>query len=209
MKCIFAIGLSLAGAAVVAAAMVSAQSAPTPTLGGSAGAAALESYELDSVHSTVAFRINHMGVAPFYGRFNTIGGEFTFDESAPESATFNITIPTESVDSGNEQRDRHLKTADFFNAREFPEITFKSTSVAAAEDGSLDVTGDLTLHGVTKSVTVKAIPVGAKETQQGYKRGFEVQAAINRSDFGMEYGLEGDVLGDEIALRFGLEGARK
>jgi len=174
-----------------------------------AASAAPEAFSIDPVHSTVIYKIEHMGVAPFFGRFNDISGDFTFDESNPAAASFNITIKTASVDSGNEQRDRHLQSADFFNARENPDITFRSTSVTAGEDGAMQVTGDLTLHGVTKPVTVTVTPTGVGETQQGYKRGFSVQATIKRSEFGMDTYIQNGGLGDEVTLMIGLEGARK
>jgi polyisoprenoid-binding protein YceI len=194
---LFAAGLIVAGAARPVESRISAPGTSP------------EAFTIDPVHSTVIFRIDHMGVAPFYGRFSDISGEFTFDESDPAAATFNITIRAAGVDSGNEQRDRHLQSADFFNAREHPEITFRSTAVTAGEDGALEVKGDLTLHGVTNPVTVKVTPGGAVEAQGAFKRGFSAEATIKRSEFGMNYGLQGSALGDEVTLMIGLEGARK
>jgi polyisoprenoid-binding protein YceI len=172
-------------------------------------AAAPESFTIDPVHSTVVYRIDHMGVAAFYGRFNEIAGDFTFDEADPAASSFNVAIKAMSVDTGNEQRDRHLQSADFFNAREHADITFRSTGVSKAADGAYEVVGDLTLHGVTKPVTVRLRPVGARETRMGYRRGFDAEATIRRSDFGMTTYLENGGLGDEVRLMIGLEGARK
>jgi len=166
-----------------------------------------ETFAIDGVHSAVIFRIRHVGVAPFYGRFNTIGGTFVRDDAEPANNRFDITVQTESVDTANASRDRHLKSPDFFNAREHPEISFKSTKVTRNDDGSLDVTGDLSLHGVTKPVTAKLEWIGKGETPQGYKTGADVRLTIKRSDFGMTKYLEGG-LGDEVTLMIGLEGKR-
>lgn len=171
---------------------------------------AVEQYGVDAVHSTVVFRINHLGVATFWGRFNQISGAFTYDTENPSASTFQFSVPTESVDSGNAGRDRHLKTPDFFNAREHAAITFKSTAIAPTSTANVwDVTGDLSLHGVTKPVTVRFEWIGAAETSQGYKRGFEAVMVIKRSEFGMDKYLDGNALGDEVKIIVAVEGKRE
>lgn len=163
-----------------------------------------QSFTLDPVHSSVMFKIEHMGVSNFYGSFNDVSGTYTLGESP----SFSFSIKADSVDSRNEARDKHLKSPDFFNAPEFPTITFKSTKVEKEGD-NLKVTGDLTLHGVTKPVTAVFKFWPAKETRQGMKGGFETHFTIKRSDFGMiTYVAEGG-LGDEVTVLFAGEGAAK
>lgn len=203
------ISILLTSVAVAGLMLAGATMRPEPrnfcAITSAARVAAPDTFRVDGVHSTVIFRIEHMGIAPFYGRFNEISGEFTFDESNPASASFNITIKTGSVDTNNEGRDTHLKSDDFFDAAAHPDITFTSTSVIASDDGKLDVTGDLSLHGVTQAVTFKVISMGTAQSRQSVKRGFDVQTTIKRSDFSIG---EAGGLGDEVALLIGLEGAR-
>ena len=168
-----------------------------------------ETYKVDGVHSSIIFRIDHMGIAPFYGAFTDVSGTYQYDPDHPERSSFNIVVKTDSVDTRNENRDNHLKSPDFFNAVEYPEITFKSTKVLPAGKNKLKVTGDLTLHGQTQPVEVDMTLVGRSETKQGFKSGFDVTFAFKRSDFGMDtYVAEGG-LGDEVKLMIGLEGARQ
>lgn len=193
---------TLIGAAGMAALTTQPRVGATPVAAG-------ETFTTDAVHSNVLFRIGHMGVAVFWGRFNQVSGTFTYDAASPGASTFNFTVRTESVDTGNQQRDRHLQSADFFNAREYPEITFKSTKVTPSAAGKLEVTGDLTLHGVTKSITAQIEMIGAGETAQGYKSGFEATFTIKRSDFGMTKYLENNGLGDEVRIIVAIEGKRE
>lgn len=164
-----------------------------------------DAYQVDSVHSSMVFRVKHMGAANFYGRFNSIAGSFTLDDDPAKNA-FDVRIQTESVDTAQAKRDQHLKSPDFFNARQFPTITFKSTSVKKMGDASFDVTGDLELHGVTKSVTAKVTKTGAGTARGRQIAGVEAELNIKRSDFGMTYGL--DSLGDEVYIIVSLEGAK-
>jgi polyisoprenoid-binding protein YceI len=170
---------------------------------------AAASFEVDPVHSSLIFQIEHMGIANFYGRFNSVNGEYSLDEASPANSQFNFTVKADGVDTANQKRDGHLKSADFFNVAEYPTITFKSTKVEKAADRHLKVTGDLTLHGVTKPVTadVKLFPV--KEMQQGAKGGIETTFTIKRSDFGMNYGVSQGALGDAVTITVAIEAARK
>lgn len=200
-----ALGVSL-GLAAQHAGPAAASKALT---GGATGAMATETYDVDSVHSSIVFKINHLGVAPFYGRFNDISGTWTYNPDSPEQSSFNIVVSTESVDTNNGRRDGHLKSPDFFNVAEYPEITFESTKVEKTGSTTLRVTGDLTLHGQTKSVTTDLKLVGRKETRQGFKCGFGTEFTIKRTDFGMDTYVAEGALGDEVTLMIGLEGARK
>src|SRR5262249_47773101 len=110
-----------------------------------------DDYTIDPAHAGVNFKIGHVGISNIYGRFNKFSGNFTIDED-PAKCTFAMNIQVESVDTAQAQRDGHLKSPDFFNAKQYPTITFQSTSVKAGRDG-YEVTGDVALHGVTKPVT--------------------------------------------------------
>lgn len=170
---------------------------------------AAATFNVDPVHSSLFFKIEHMGVANFYGRFNSVSGEYTLDEGDPTKSQFNFTVKADSVDTANSRRDGHLKSADFFNVAEYPAITFKSTKVERAGENQLKVTGDLDLHGVTKPVTTDVKIFPAKEIQQDVKGGLEATFAIKRSDFGMNYGVSQGALGDAVALTVSIEAARK
>ena len=117
-------------------------------------AVAADTYKVDPLHSTVIFRIKHLNVANFYGRFTDVGGKFVFDDADPSKSSVEVTIKAESVDTNDAKRNGHVKSADFLNARQFSKITFKSKTIKATENNQYKVSGDLTLHGVTKSLTV-------------------------------------------------------
>ncbi|MCB9762440.1 MAG: YceI family protein [Alphaproteobacteria bacterium] len=168
---------------------------------------AADDYKVDDDHSTVIFRIHHLGAGYVYGRFNQIEGDFSLDAD-PKKNTFNVTLKTDSVDTDHEKRDKHLRNADFFNAEEFPEITFTSKSVSKKSDTAWAVTGDLTLHGVTKQVTVDFERTGeGPDPWGGYRAGLEATFTIKRSDFGITHMAEG--LGDEVRVIVALEGKKK
>lgn len=166
-------------------------------------AAAAETYDIDPVHSVVVFRTNHLGFADFLGRFNDISGEFTLDGA---KGSVEVEIAASSVDTGNDQRDKHLESPDFLNALQFPSITFKSEKAVKKGD-KWTVRGDLTLHGVTRPVEVELEQGRTGEFRGKTRTGFNGSFTIQRSDFGMDYMLEG--IGDEIELMLGFEGVRR
>ena len=170
---------------------------------------ATETYKVDPVHTTAIFRVKHLGVTYFYGRFNETTGTFTLNTEDPSQMLFEVQIKTESVDTNSANRNNHLKSPDFFNAKEFPTISFKSKSVQSSGENTYAVSGDLQLHGVTKPITVQMELVGQgdKGRRFGYRAGFDVTFAIKRSDFGMNF-MQG-MLGDEVTIMVGLEGARQ
>ncbi len=177
--------------------------------GQSPRAAAADAYKIDKVHSSIMFRIKHGDFGYVYGRFNDLGGNFTLDETNPANSTLEVEIKADSVDTNNADRDKHLKGADFFNAKEFPKITFKSKQVKALDNKNYEVTGDLTLHGVTKSVTAKVEFVGKGKDFKGTQRaGLETIFVIKRSDFGMDFGIKMNALGDEVRIALAVEGTR-
>ena len=165
-------------------------------------------YQVDPVHTTLIYRIKHLQSSYSYGRFNKVGGTFSYDAAAPEKTAFNMSVSPADIDSGDPQRDAHLKSPDFFNAKQFATIGFKSTSVKKAGDDKLEVTGDLTLHGVTKSVTTTLTVIGTGKGMAGETRtGFEGTLELKRSDFGMK-GLP-EAVGDDVRLIVSIEGLYK
>lgn len=167
-----------------------------------------ETYKVDPVHSSNWFRIKHLNVTYFYGRFSEVAGTYTLDEANPAGSSFDIQIKTESIDTHNDARNKHLKSADFFDAEKYPEISFKSTSVKKTGEKEYEVKGDLTLHGVTKPLTVKVEYTGAGPGMKGeYRSGFETTFDIERSDFGMNT-MQGP-LGDDVPLTVSIEGIRQ
>jgi polyisoprenoid-binding protein YceI len=175
-----------------------------------AGAIQAADFQIDPVHTSLIYRIRHLQSSYSYGRFNKPAGTFSYDAAAPEKTRFELTVSPADIDSGDPQRDTHLKSPDFFNARQYPTITFKSTSVKKAADGKLEVTGNLTLHGVTKPLTVPLTYVGTTPGggATGPTRvGFEGMVEFKRSDFGMNQLLE--AAGDEVRMIVSLEGIQK
>ena len=167
--------------------------------------AAKETFNIDSVHSTAIFRVQHLGAGNFYGRFNELEGTIGWDAEAGPS--FDVSIKIESVDSGNEALDRHLKNADFFDAKQFPTMTFKSTGAKKMGD-NWKVMGEMTMHGVTKAVEVDMEFVGRADVGRGDRVGFETTFTIKRSDFGMNWGVENGALGDATKIIVSLEGIK-
>ena len=168
-----------------------------------------ETYKVDPVHTTAIFRVKHLGVTYFYGRFNETTGTFTLNTEDPSQMLFDVQIKTESVDTNATNRNNHLKSPDFFNAKQFPTISFKSKSVQSSGENMYTVAGELTLHGVTKPITVQMefVGQGDKGPRFGYRAGFDVTFTIKRSDYGMNF-MQG-MLGDEVRIMVGLEGARQ
>jgi polyisoprenoid-binding protein YceI len=177
-------------------------------LGAAAPARAAEPYKVDPVHSTALFRIKHFGVGYTWGRFNDLAGDFTWDDANPAGITFDLHVKPESIDTHNDKRDQHLKGPDFFNVREYPDIAFKSTQVRALEANNYEVTGNLTLHGVTRPLTVKVEHTGAGKDPLGmYRQGLETTFVIHRSEFGIKALPDG--VGDEVRIVVSIEGVRQ
>jgi polyisoprenoid-binding protein YceI len=196
------LGFAALGTMAIASASVQ-QSAGAPTSAPTAGA----NYKIDDVHSSALFRVHHLGAGKFWGRFNAVSGSMSFD-AAGEPTSFDVSIATDSVDTAEPKLDGHLKSPDFFNTKEFPTMTFKSDSVSKKPDGSLEVTGSLTMHGVTKKITAALEVTGIADMGMGARAGVEATFTVNRSDFGMRYGLEKRTLGDAVRVIVSLEGIR-
>jgi polyisoprenoid-binding protein YceI len=173
-----------------------------------AAPARAEQFNVDTGHSTVLFRIMHMGVSYSWGRFDNITGTVDLDEKDPAKNAFDIAIGTDSVNTGIAKRDQHLQGPDFFNARQFPKITFKSESVRPKANDTYEVVGKLTLHGVTRPLTVTLKKVGAGNGPMGGQIiGIDTGFTIKRTDFDMKNMLEG--VGDEVLLIVSLEAGHK
>ena len=173
------------------------------------GLFAAETYTVDPMHTTVGFSVRHLEISNVKGTFPKVSGTLQLDEKDVTKSSVEITIDAASINTDNEGRDKHLKTADFFDVEKFPTITFKSTSVKEVAKGKLEVTGDFTLRGVTKRIT---FPITAAGTQPGMKPGTVVAGfidgalTINRNDYGIKYGP--GVLGDEVAISLNIEAGK-
>jgi polyisoprenoid-binding protein YceI len=171
----------------------------------SAAPAVAKEFAIDAVHSTVLFRIKHMNTSNAWGRFNDIQGTADLDGSKP---ALNVTLTVDSIDTANQKRDEHLEGPDFFNAKQFPTIAFKSTKITKVDDAHYDVEGTLTLHGVSKPIAVKLERTGtARSPMTGEIIGYATEFKIKRSDYGMK--LMVGPLGDEVLLIVSLECAAK
>jgi polyisoprenoid-binding protein YceI len=163
-----------------------------------------QTFKLDPIHSTIVFRIMHLKITPLYGRFDGPTGIIVVNEKDPSQMSFDITVASKNVDTGNAKRDQDLRN-QFFDVKQFPDIHFKSNSVKKAGDNSYDVVGDLTLHGVTKPLTVTITRTGEGPGMRGEIRsGWETTFSIKRRDFGID--AMPSVAGDEVTLMIGLEG---
>ena len=177
-----------------------------------AAIAAPESYAIDPNHSYAYFEVEHLGVSHQRGRFDRTSGKFTLDHAA-KSGSIELNIETASVSTGDNVKgnrprtlDDHLRTADFFNVAEFPRMTFKSTGVKFAGDNPAEITGNLTIIGVTKPVTLKVERWVCKDNPMSKKPmcGGNASAVLKRTDFGMKYGVP--AIGDEVRLWVSVEG---
>jgi polyisoprenoid-binding protein YceI len=163
-------------------------------------------YEIDGAHASVSFQASHLGLSWIHGRFNSFSGSFTVDAD-PGKSSFALSIKAESLDTNQAMRDGHLRGPDFFNVKQFPLITFKSTAVKAV-DGGLQVTGDLTLHGVTRPVTFVLRGGKTAEFPKGTQRtGYTTELTLKRSEFGMDKFT--DAIGDEVRIAISFEGTKK
>src|ERR1700757_5364476 len=167
-----------------------------------------DSFKIDPVHSAILFEIGHFGVGHIYGRFDTFTGTFTLDQNDPSKDSVSVEIKTDSVDTNAPDRDKHIKSPDFFNAAQFPSATFKSTSVKKIDDKTYEVTGDFTLRGVTKPLTLKTTLIGTGLGPKGETRtGAEVSASLKRSDFDVKAMLP--AVADEVNLIIAVQGIKQ
>ncbi|MGE8177735.1 YceI family protein [Pseudomonas fluorescens] len=155
----------------------------------SAGQAMATEYKIDKEgnHAFIDFKISHLGYSFIHGTFKDWDGKFNFDAKAPEASKIDVVLKTASVDTNHAERDKHIRTPDFLDAAKFPEAKFVSTSVKSTGEKTADVTGDLTLHGVTKPVVIKATFNGeGKDPWGGYRAGFNGTTTLQLSEFGIK-----------------------
>ena len=164
-------------------------------------------YEIDAGHTFVTFEIAHLGISTLHGRFNDLSGGFTWDKDDPASASIQIAIDPASVDTNHAERDKHLRSDDFLHVEEYPEAGFRSTGYEGDADGG-KLTGELTLHGVTKPVTIDIQRLGeGPDPWGGYRAGFVGTASIKRADFDMDYDL--GPAAETMTFELTVEGVRK
>ncbi|MEY4642363.1 MAG: hypothetical protein RLZZ227_2357 [Pseudomonadota bacterium] len=170
------------------------------------GASQAADYVIDGtgggMHSSVNFVASHVGISDLWGRFNDISGTFTYDPANVAASAISVKIDPASLDTNHEARDAHLKTADYLDVAKFPDAGFVSTMVHDLGDGKFHVTGNFTLHGVTKEIAFEATKTGEGETPFGdYRVGFEAETMLNLPDYGVNAG--------ELTLHLAVEGVRQ
>jgi len=166
-------------------------------------------WKIDTTHSSVEFAVKHMMIATVKGRFTDVSGTIEFDEQDPTGGRADITIAAASIDTREAQRDTHLKSADFFDVEKFPTLTFRSTRIQGTPQ-EFKMTGDLTIHGVTRPVTLDVTHEGrGKDPWGGERVGYSATGKIKRSDFGLTWNaaLEtgGFLVGDDVKISLDIE----
>ena len=170
--------------------------------------AAAATYLLDPAHTYILFRVKHLDIGYSYGRYNGPEGVIEWDDAAPEKSRVEMSVSAGNVDTDVDKRDQHLRSADFFNVDQYKTINFKSTSVKKTGDTTFDVTGDLTFLGKTRPVTVAVQQTGAGKDPWGkYRVGFETTFIIKRSEWGMNFMLNG--VSDAVDVTVSAEGIRQ
>lgn len=197
-------GPTLAIFAVLSTLVATAQGAGTST----AAPAGPRTFAIDRSHSTVGFRIRHL-VSRVDGRFKDFAGSVTFDPSVPEKSGVEVTVQAASIDTDTPRRDDDLRSENFFDVAKFPTLTFKSTSVQKKSPTELSLTGDFTMHGVTKRITVPVEVLGTIPFRGGEKAGFATTFTVDRKDYGIVWNRAldtgGGLLGDEVTVTIQLE----
>jgi len=184
-----------------------AMTGATLLLGSLTASAADYKIDKEGQHAFIQFRIQHLGYSWLYGTFKDFDGRFTFDEKNPAADKVDVTINTSSIDTNHAERDKHLRSADFLNTSKNPQATFKSTDVKKEGD-ELKITGDLTLNGVTKPVTLEAKMLGeGKDPWGGYRAGFEAEGEIALKDFNITKDL--GPASQKVQLMISVEGVRQ
>lgn len=174
-----------------------------------------EKWILDTAHSKVGFEISHLVIATVEGKFTAFTGDIHFDsndkKSAMTSLKINTSIDAATIDTGNEKRDQHLKSADFFDVKKFPKITFVSTRVASKDNRNFKIEGELTMAGVTKKVTLDTKYLGTVEAYDVKRIAFKATTTIKREDFGLKWNdvvEAGPVVGSEVMIELKIQAKR-
>lgn len=176
----------------------------------SSGLAQAADYAVDTkgMHAFVQFKVQHLGYSWLHGRFNDFNGSFSYDADNPQASKASVVIKTASLDTNHAERDKHLRSDDFFDVERYPEARFESTRYQP--DGAMGGTmyGNLTLHGVTKPVAIKISKIGeGQDPWGGYRAGFDGSTTINRSDFGIDKNLGPS--SEQVEIMLSIEGIRK
>ncbi|HEY8949639.1 MAG TPA: YceI family protein [Rhizomicrobium sp.] len=164
-------------------------------------------YKIDPRHTQIIFEIQHMGLSNFFGRFSKVSGQLVFDPAAPESSSLQADVDMTAIDTHVSELDKEL--VDFFKADKFPTASFKATGITRTGDNTGTVTGDLTLAGITKPVTLNVTFKGARNPPipfQPYRIGFDATATIHRADFGLTHAIWSGMVGDDVTLLIEMEG---
>ena len=175
-------------------------------------AQAAEDYDIDikGQHAFIQFKVKHLGYSWLIGNFNTFNGSFHYDEANPANNNINIDIDVASLDSNHAERDKHLRSADFFDVAKYPKAGFVSTGYEDQGDGKGLLTGDLTLRGITKAVTINVSQVGTgNDPWGGYRRGFEGHTTLHLSDYNMTKAAMLGPVAENVEMYFSFEGLRK
>jgi polyisoprenoid-binding protein YceI len=170
---------------------------------------ATRTYKIDKSHSEAVFQVRHL-VTKVRGRFDDFDGTILINEDRPELSSVEFTIRAASIDTNEKDRDTHLRSADFFDVEKFPTITFRSTRISRKSDASYGVIGDLTIHGVTKEVTLPVTHLGTAKDPWGNERvGFESELTLNRKDYGLMWNapleIGGFLVGDEVKVSVSIQ----
>jgi polyisoprenoid-binding protein YceI len=172
-----------------------------------ATARAADNFKIDPVHATVIYRVQHLGVSNAYGRFNEPTGMVVLDKDDASRSSFTFEVQVNKIDTANPKRDQDLKGPDFFNVSQFPTVTFKSTAVKSSGDNKFEVTGDLNLHGATKSITLNIDKTGEADTRMGHRTGWQTEVDLKRTDYGMK-AMQG-MIGDDVHLIISFEAIKQ
>lgn len=168
------------------------------------------SWQIDFSHSEINFKVRHMMITHVHGVFNRFDGSVNFDEADPAKTTVDIKIEMDSIDTRDEKRDAHLRSADFFDVEKYPTMTFKSTKVEMIDETSAKLTGDLTIRDVTRPVTLNVEFLGKQKAPWGVTNaGFSASSRLNRKDFGLNWNVAlesgGWLVGDTVEIAIELE----
>lgn len=174
----------------------------------------IANWTVDTMHSSVDFTIRHMMIAKVKGTFHTFDAVIAADPSDLTTATIEFNVDLNSIDTRNQDRDNHLRTGDFFDIENHPKLSFKSTQITLAGSGDYNVTGEVTLHGVTRTETFSASFEGeGKDPWGNVKAGFSANGSLNRSDYGLTYNaaLEtgGVLISDEVKIHIEIEASQQ
>lgn len=170
----------------------------------------VHTYKIDAAHTSVVFKINHLGFSNVWGQIPGATGTFTINEAKPEKSTLEVSLDADKVNTHEPKRDKHLKSPDFFNSKQFPKIIFKSKSVKKLDANKYEISGELTMHGATKPLTIVFQRARTGQDPWGNTRtGGETSFKIKRSDFGMNFMIGENQVGDEVEMFVSLEGIRQ